>query len=166
VALRRRQEVLSAFRWKLETLERLLADDNLSRYPARASISAFASWEDADFRVAALSRAALYSNDAEYPELRRRMEQLLSRVTQRRAKGTRKQNLLGALRQQLIVAEERAESYANQYSTARAELLAVRAENARLQEKLKRLSPTTGRNVVSLHVVRPKSPQSAPEDDK
>ncbi len=157
VALRRREAALNAFRKKLDILEKLLAQGDLSRFPDRTSISAFASWENAELEVTALSRSAMYSNDAEYPELRRHMEHLITRVKQLRAKGTRKQQVAESLRQRLAIAEDRARSYANQYSVVRAELLAVRAENARLQEKLKRLSSAKNANVVSLHAIR--SPQ-------
>jgi len=166
VALRRRQAALAAFQTKLDVLERLLSEGDLSRFPARASISAFASWEDAELQVTALSRSALYSNDAEYPELRRRMDHLITRVSQRRAKSTRSQNIAEVLRQRLTIAEERARSYVNQYSLARAELLSVRAENARLREKLKRLSSAKGSNVVSLHAVRAARPDTDLKHDE
>lgn len=93
VALRRRQAALAAFRAKLEVLERLLAEGDLSRFPARASFAAFASWVDIELQVVRLSRPTLYSKDAEYPELRGRLNHLLERIVQRRAKGARRESL-------------------------------------------------------------------------
>lgn len=157
VALRRRQAALAAYRAKLDVLERLLAEGDLSHFPARASVAAFASWQDAKLRLSPVSRSALYSSDAEYPELRGRLEHLLRRIAARRAKGTRRENLEQKLRQRLTEAEERAQSYVNQYSAVRAELIAVRAENVRLREKLQRLSGSRS-NVVPLRALNPKHP--------
>lgn len=140
IAVRRRQATLAAFRTKLEVLERLLSEGNLDSLPKRLSVAAFASWEDAELGTAALSRSVVYSDEAEYIELRRNMEHLLERVAQRRARGSRRQNAEEGLRRRLAEAEERAKSFVNQYSAARGELLAVRAENVRLREKLQRLS--------------------------
>ncbi|MFN9771066.1 MAG: hypothetical protein ACK54X_00340 [Burkholderiales bacterium] len=154
IALRRREAALRTFRTKLDVLERLLTDDTLDRFPERASVSAFASWRDEALGVDALSRSALYADEAEYLELRRRMEHLLERVVQRRARGTRRANVEATLRQRLAEAEERAQSYVNQYSMVRAELLAVRAENTRLRQKLQRFTEGSP-NVVRLKAVRP-----------
>jgi len=153
IALRRRQAALTAFRTKVEVLERLLAEGTLSQVPARASVAAFASWQDTELGLRSLSRSALYSDNEEYLVLRRRMEKLLERVAQRRAKGTRRENNDGILRQRLAEAEERAQSYVNDYSAVRAELLAVRSENERLREELQRLSGLAS-NVLPIRVVR------------
>ena len=165
VAIRRREAALGTFRMKLDVLERLLADDTLHLFPERASVSAFASWRDDALGVAALSRSALYSDEAEYLELRRRMEHLLERVVQRRARGTRRANVEATLRQRLAEAEERAQSYVNQYSMVRAELLAVRAENARLRLKLQRFTEAAP-NVVRLRTVGPGSDTEKADDDE
>lgn len=153
IAVRRREATLTAFRTKLEILERLLTDGELHKAPSRLSIAAFTSWEDAELGVVALSRSVVYSGDSEYIELRRNMEHLLERVAQRKARSNRRQNVEESLKRRLAEVEERAQSFVNQYSAARAELLAVREENVRLREKLQRLSELAP-NVVTL-VPRP-----------
>ena len=165
IAIRRREAALCTFRTKLDVLERLLSDDTLDRFPERAAFSAVASWRDEALGVAALSRSALYSDEAEYLELRRRMEHLLERVVQRRARGTRRANVEATLRQRLAEAEERAQSYVNQYSMVRAELLAVRAENARLRQKLQRFTQAAP-HVVRLKAVRPGSDTGQGDEDE
>jgi hypothetical protein len=140
IAIRRREAALMAFRTKLEVLERLLSEGTLDAVPKRLSVTAFARWENAELGVAALSRSVVYSDEAPYIELRRSMEHLLERVAQRRARSHQRLNAEESLRQRLAEAEERAKSFVNQYCAVRAELLAVRAENGRLREKLQRLS--------------------------
>ncbi len=149
IAVRRREATLTAFRTKLEILERLLNDGELDKAPARLSIAAFTSWEDAELGVVALSRSVVYLDDSEYIQLRRSMEHLLERVAQRKARSNRRQNIEESLKLRLKEVEERAQCFVNQYSAARAELLAVRAENVRLRDKLQRLSEFAP-NVVAL----------------
>lgn len=149
IAIRRREATLAAFRIKLQILERLLTDGELHKAPNRLSIAAFTSWEDAELGVVALSRSVVYLDDSEYIELRRKLEHLLERVSQRKARSNRRQNVEESLKRRLTELEERVQSFANQYSATRAELLAVRNENVRLREKLQRLSASHS-NVIKL----------------
>ncbi len=149
IAIRRREATLAAFRTKLEILKRLLTNGELHKAPARLSVAAFTAWEDAELGVVALSRSVIYLDDSEYIELRRNMEHLLERAAQRKARSNRRQNAEESLKRRLAEVEERAQSFANQYSAARAELLAVKEENVRLREKLRRLSEFSP-NVVAL----------------
>jgi hypothetical protein len=149
IAIRRHEAALAAFRNKIAVLERLLTDCKLEKAPARLSVSAFTAWEDAELGIIALSRSVVYSNDAVYIELRKNMEHLLERVAQRKVRSNRRQNSEEVLKRRLADVEESAQSFVNQYSAARAELLEVRQDNVRLREKLKRLSEFTP-NVVAL----------------
>lgn len=165
IAIRRREAAIAAFRTKLAVLELLLSERKLDSVPKRLSVTAFASWKDAELGVTALSRSVIYSDEAEYLELRRIMEHLLDQVAQRRARGTRRENAEENLRRRLAEAEERAKSFVNQYSAVRAELLAVRAENVRLREKLQRLAEHAP-NVVALPLRKRDTRFSVSNDDE
>ncbi|WP_374340410.1 hypothetical protein [Methyloversatilis sp.] len=165
IAIRRREAAITAFRTKLEVLERLLSEGKLDSVPKRLSVTTFASWEDAELGVTALSRSVVYSEEAEYLQFRRSMEHLLDRVAQRRARGSRRDNAEDNLRQRLAEAEERAKSFVNQYSAVRAELLAVRAENVRLREKLQRLAEFTP-TVVAMAPRTRDTRFSGPDEDE
>lgn len=151
IAVRRRHASLKAYRRKLSVFESLLKDGTLAVFPERASIAAFASWEDPQLGLVKLSRSTIYSNEDEYLVLRRQLEHFLQQIKKRRARGPRRENAEEVLRQRLAEAEAQAQSYVNQYSAMRSELLIVQAENVRLREKIKRLS--NSRNVFPLRVV-------------
>jgi chromosome segregation ATPase len=138
IALRRRQEATAKFLHKLEVLEQLLTDEECDRFPKRASDSSFAAWEDSELGVLPVSRSVIYDKSAEYLALRQRMDHLLERVHLVRTKVGKKANLESELRKKLEDTEERAQSYVNQYSSAKAELAEARKDIEQLNSKLRR----------------------------
>lgn len=152
IALSRRKDATANFLHKLDTLERLLAEGKLDVFPERVSISSFAAWLDASLSVSAISRTIIYAADDAYLPLQQRMTTLLARLTQLRAKPTRKTNLEASLRSRLEAAEARAQSYVDQYSSAMSELAEARRENEQLRQKLARQAKSNAK-VVRLRSV-------------
>ena len=152
IAISRRKDATANFLHKLDTLERLLADGNLDVFPDRVSITSFAAWADASLNVSSISRTIIYATDDTYRPLQQRMTTLLERLTQLRAKPTRKANLETSLRSRLEAAEARAQSYVDQYSSVMSELAVARREIEQLRQKLARQAKNNSK-VVPLRSV-------------
>jgi hypothetical protein len=138
IAQQRRQAAIAKFLHKLEILEKLIIDGNTDKFPKRVSISNFAAWEDTELGVLPFARSVIYDASTEYIALSQRMEYLLNRVTVLRTKAGKKANMESELRKKLKDAEERAQSYVNQYSIAMAELGEARKKIEHLNTKLRR----------------------------
>ena len=138
IALLRRKEATAKFIHKIEVLEKLLTDGDYSRFPKRTSVSSFASWEDTDLHVNSISRSIIYDGTAEYAALHQRLEHLLKRIAHARAKVVKKTNIEAELRRRLEDAEDRAQSYVNQYSAAMADLAEARKQIEVLKAGLRR----------------------------
>jgi len=138
IALQRREEAVAKFTHKIEALEALLSEGKLDGFPGGSSISAFARWADKELGVSPISRSVIYASSDEYLLLRNRMDHLLERVAQLRAKGTKREIAESSLRQRLNDAEARATAYVNQYSTVMAELVDARKKIKQLEQKIAR----------------------------
>lgn len=138
IALRRRQVAAFNFLHKVEVLEKLLTDNKLDQYPKRVSVSSFAIWTDPELEVLPISRSVIYDESEEYLTLRQRMEHLLRRVNELRARSGKKANVEIDRTRILKDAKERAESYLNQYSSAMAQLAEAKKEIECLNIKLRR----------------------------
>ncbi|WP_333902874.1 hypothetical protein [Achromobacter insolitus] len=152
IAVLRRQQATEKFKRKLEVLERLLNDGTLGQFPQRVSITSFANWADAQLGVLPVSRSIIYDVAEEYVQLRTKMEHLLHRVSQARARTSKRGSIEAELRRKLEVAEAKAQDYVNQYTSSRAELLEARQEIERLNTKLRRQIAENGR-VTPLQLV-------------
>lgn len=138
IAIKRREESIANFTHKLDVLGRLLAEGITNKFLDRLSISGFAAWEDFELKVLPISRSIIYCEAEEYLVLRQRMEHLLKQVSLNRSKAVRKKNLESDLRARLKSADEKAQSYVNQYSIAMADLAKAKQEIQRLTQQVRR----------------------------
>ena len=155
IALRRRQDATKKFTHKLATLERLLNEGSLGRFPKRASIASFAAWQDPELGVLPLSRSVIYDANDEYLRLREQMLRLLGLVEKAKNKAGKKGNIETELRLKLTLALERAQDYLNQYSNAKAELDDAYKEIERLNNRLRRKTVSEAR-ITPLRNIRDK----------
>ena len=153
IAITRRKDAVANFLHKLDTLERLLVEGDLGVFPQRVSISSFAAWVDASLGVSSISRTIIYASDDAYIPLQQRMTTLLARLTQLRAKPSRKASLETSLRSRLEAAEARAQSYVDQYSSAMSVLAEARREIEHLRQKLARQAKNNSKVVPLRSVV-------------
>lgn len=139
VAKQRHEQTLKTFRQKVRALKTILTNNTLDKFPRRASISSFLSWDDRDLGVSPISRNVFYDpNHDEYIGLRKQAEHLLGQLKEARATQLKKTDSLADLRRRLKSAEARAQDYVNQYSIAQAKLTAAKDEIDRLHVKLRR----------------------------
>ncbi len=140
IALQRQQETTAKIEHKLSVLEKLISRNELGRFPRNVSIASFASWADDELGVSKISRSVLYDSSPEHKALLNRLKTMLGRVALARSAPKRKANEAEGLRQKLAEANERAQSYVNQYSMAKAESAEAHREIERLKARVQRLT--------------------------
>ncbi len=140
IALRRHQDATTKIAHKLSVLEKMISGNELGRFPRNVSITSFASWADDELGVSKISRSVLYESSPEYAALFNRLKAALGRVMLARSAPKRKANEAESLRQKLAEANERAQSYVNQYSMAKAESAEAQREIERLRARVQRLT--------------------------
>jgi hypothetical protein len=122
IALRRREEAIRKFSFKLNKLEELLDLDKVDQVPQKMRPTNFVEWDDEELGVEKFSRNSLYETDEEYIVLIERMKLLLALLAKKRAAGSKKENQIKKLREQLEAAERKAQAFVNDYTAVRAKL--------------------------------------------
>jgi len=139
IALKRRNDAIKKYVFKLKKLEELLETNAIESIPKNMRPATFVAWIDETLGIERFSRNALYETDVEYTALHEKMEHLLERLAKKRQSKSKKESEISNLREQLKTAERRIQSYVDAYTAARAELQEKDKEIARLLLQLNRM---------------------------
>lgn len=153
IALKRRNDAIKKFVFKLEKLEELLSTSAIESIPINMRPATFVAWEDEKLGIEKFSRNALYETAVEYTALHQKMRDLLERLAKKREKKFKKENEVDKLREQLRMAEKKIQAYVNDYTTVRNELEEKDKEIARLLLQLSRMKEYD-RKITPLKSVR------------
>lgn len=155
IAVRRREEALEKFSYKIKKLEELLDAGNFDRLPKRLQPTTFIAWEDEELGIKKLSRNLLYGKTEQYAVLHLKLEYLLKAIAKAKNKGSKKEDNVKKLIERLETAERRAQTYVNDYSIVTAELSERIKEISRLEQQLGRVRETS-RKITPLQAVMAK----------
>lgn len=153
IAIRRRENALAKFSFKITKIKELLKTGEIERIPVKMRPTTFVEWEDQELGVEKISRNSLYETDDAYTALHNEMRAVLAQLTDTRSGNIKKEKKTEKLNEKIKTLEARIQIYVNDYTEAKAELQQKDKELARLRAQLNRINEHEEK-VKNLHQVK------------